>query len=160
MKELFKIIILLSFIIVIKIKKNLSFNSDIKNFHYIFTFWEPIKSLPGYIKLCIKTWKTYLPNYYKIVVLDYNNLHNYLEFRLIKKILCKKFTLPIQADAIRVAILEKYGGIWMDADTIITKYNCINMFNGSDLVMFGDSNNKTPNIGFIYSQKNSITLFN
>ena len=29
-------------------------------------------------------------------------------------------SLPIQADAIRVALLKKYGGIWMDADTIIT----------------------------------------
>ena len=35
-------------------------------------------------------------------------------------------TLPIQADAIRVAILKKFGGIWMDAD-----------------------------IGFIYASKNS-----
>lgn len=159
MKDLFKILSILSFIIIIKkIKKSLFKNdNNVKN-HYIFTFWEPNNSLPGYIKLCIKTWKKYLPNYYKIVILDYHSLHNYLDFKLIEKITCKRMTLPIQADAIRIAILRKFGGIWMDPDTIITKYNCFNMLNGSDLIMFGSSKNKTQYIGFIYASKNSTIL--
>ena len=36
----------------------------------IFTFWEPKENIPGYLKLCIKTWKKFLPEY-KIIILDY-----------------------------------------------------------------------------------------
>jgi hypothetical protein len=149
-------------IIIIFLFDTIGFSSSKKdtkvNPHYIFTFWEPSSSLPGYIKLCIKTWKKYLPNDYKIIVLDYHNLRNYLNVQLIDKILYKQMTLPIQADAIRVAILQKYGGIWMDSDTIITNSQCLNLFNGSDLIMFGNSKNKNPNIGFIYASKNSTIL--
>ena len=125
---------------------------------YIFSFWESRYSLPGYIKLCIKTWKKFLANNYKIIILDYNNLSKYLDKKIINKILLKHMALSFQADAIRVAILRKFGGIWMDCDTIITNSECMNMFNGSDLLMFGISKKKHPHIGFIYSSNNSTIL--
>ena len=128
------------------------------NSHYIFTFWEPRNSLPEYINLCIKTWKKYLPNDYKIIVLDYNNLRYFLDYKLINKILCKRMSLQVQSDAIRVAVLQKYGGIWMDSDTIITNSKCMNMLFGSDLIMFGSSKKKIIHIGFIYASKNSTIL--
>ena len=155
----FKFIIILSTIIYF-----LNFSSsqkDIKaNHHYIFTFWEPHNTIPGIIKLCIKTWKKYLPNDYNVIILDYNNLKYYLSLKLINKILCKKMSLPLQADAIRVAILLKYGGIWMDCDTIITNTKFINLINDSNLSFFGNSKQNIINIGFIYAKKNSIILKN
>ena len=30
----------------------------------IFTFWEPNTKIPGYIQLCINTWKKNMPNYH------------------------------------------------------------------------------------------------
>lgn len=87
---------------------------------HIFTFWEPKENLPAYIKLCTQTWKKYLPDY-EITVLDYSNLDKYLDKTVINKILCKNTTLPKQADCIRVALLYFHGGIWLDADTIITQ---------------------------------------
>ena len=48
--------------------------------------------------------------------------------------------LPIQADAVRVALLKKYGGIWMDADTIITNGEFLKNFEKYDLVMIGKNN--------------------
>jgi mannosyltransferase OCH1-like enzyme len=103
----------------------------------------------------MKTWKKYIPNDYKIVVLNYYNIRKYLDFKTLKQIICKQMSLAIQADAIRVAILQKYGGIWMDADTIITNSKFMNMFNGSDLIMFG---HKCQRIGFIYAKTNSTIL--
>lgn len=85
----------------------------------IFTFWEPAENLPVYLKLCIKTWKKFLPDY-EIIILDYSKLDKWLGKKYFDNILYEKFSLPKQADAIRCAILKKYGGIWMDADTIIT----------------------------------------
>lgn len=85
----------------------------------IFTFWEPKTNLPAYLKLCMQTWQKFLPEY-EIVVLDYSNLDIWLGKDFFDKSLFKNFSLPKQADAIRCAVLKKYGGIWMDSDTIIT----------------------------------------
>ena len=155
----FKYVIILIFIVLIEV---INFSSSQRNVetksHYIFTFWEPSNSIPGYIILCINTWKQYLPKDYRIVILDYHNLKDYLNDKLINKILVKQMTLPIQADAIRVAVLQKYGGFWMDCDTIITNSSFMNMFYGSDLIMFGNSKRKILNIGFIYASNNSTLL--
>lgn len=123
----------------------------------IFTFWEPSRKLPGYLQLCINTWKKNIPNYH-IIILDYSKLHKYLNSSIISKILCKKMSLPIQADAIRVAILEKYGGIWMDIDIIIINNNFMKNIFGYDLAFFGNPQEKIPSNAFIYAKKNSRIL--
>lgn len=87
---------------------------------HIFSFWEPKENLPAYIKLCMRTWTKFLPDY-EITILDYSNLNKYLNKNIIKRILCKKTSLPKQVDCIRVALLYFHGGIWLDADTIITR---------------------------------------
>ena len=99
-----------------------------------------------------------VPSNYKIIILNYKNIRHWLDFNILKKILCKEMTLPIQADSIRVAILQKYGGIWMDADNIIINSNFTKLFSNSDLQMFGQTEFKTQNIGFIYASNKSIIL--
>ena len=85
----------------------------------IFTFWEPKGKIPGYLELCLDTWKKYLPEY-EIIILDYDNLNDWIGKNYYNKVLYEKFSLPIQADAIRCAVLCKYGGVWMDIDTVVT----------------------------------------
>jgi len=149
----------INFLLIYKyVKSNYHFNFKNKRFNdnkiLVFTFWEPSTNVPGYLQLCVNTWKKNLPNS-TITILDYSNLHKYLNSSIISKILCKKMLLFIQADAIRVAILEKYGGIWLDMDIIITNYRfLINVFR-YDLVFFGSPKAKFPAIGFIYASKNS-----
>lgn len=123
----------------------------------IFTFWEPHEKIPGYLLLCIKTWKKFLPDY-NIKILDYKSVRNYLGETLFSKIVCKNMTLPIQVDAIRVALLKKFGGIWMDVDTIILNGEFLNEFKDYELIMFGDQKTKTQNIGFIYSVNYSYVI--
>ena len=38
----------------------------------IFCFWEPKEKIPAYLKLCMKTWQKYLPDY-EIKLLDYED---------------------------------------------------------------------------------------
>ena len=113
--------------------------------------------MPGYIKLCIKTWKKFLP-LYGIRILDYKNIKDYLGQSLFENLICKNMTLPKQADAIRVALLNKYRGIWMDADTIVLNGEFLQELKSFELAMFGDEKIKTQNIGFIYSSGNSSIL--
>ncbi len=113
----------------------------------IFTFWEPCSNMPAYIRLCIDTWKKHLPEY-EVVLLDYSNLGEYLPAETIDAILCRKMSLPTQADCIRAALLLHHGGIWMDADTIITGRQFMERVAGSDVVMIGNSS--TVHGAFIY----------
>jgi len=145
----YNLIILFLFIIFISYIINY-YSNNMKQTN-IFTFWEPKINIPGYIKLCIRTWKFIFPNK-SIIILDYSNLYQYLKPLLISKILCKNMGMKVQADAIRVAILKTYGGIWMDADTILINSSFINWFNGYELASF------SYHIGFIYASKNSIFI--
>ena len=123
----------------------------------IFSFWEPKNKMPGYLHLCIKTWQKFLPEY-QFRILDYKSAQIYLGKSLLSIILCENMSLPIQVDAIRVALLNKYGGIWMDADTIVLNRDIFNKIKDFDLILFGDEKTKTQNIGFIYASDKSIII--
>lgn len=86
----------------------------------VFTFWEPKEKVPGYIRLCMKTWAKCLDGC-ETVVLDYDSLGDYLSEDEQNAVLCRKMTLAMQSDCIRCAVLKKHGGIWMDADTILIR---------------------------------------
>ena len=136
-------------------ENELIFINDYKKI--IFTFWEPHENIPGYLQLCIETWKKFLPDY-EIKILDYNSIKYYLGETVFTSIISLNMSLMIQADAIRVVILKKYGGIWMDADTIITNGTFIKELKNYELVMIGDEKYKIQHIGFIFASTNSSIL--
>ena len=102
----------------------------------IFTFWEDKDKIPAYIQLCMDSWKKYLPDY-EIVMLNYSNLNNWLSEKFYDKTLFDKFKIAQQTQAIRAAILEQHGGIWFDADIIVTDSNIEKFFDdNSELNIF------------------------
>lgn len=118
----------------------------------IFTFWEPKENIHPYLQLCLKTWEKFLPDY-EIVILDYTNLDHWLGKDFYPSILYEHFSLPIQADAVRCAILNKYGGIWLDVDTIFTSPNAKEFLNiNSQFILI------QKHIGFIVAEKNAKIL--
>lgn len=104
----------------------------------VFTFWEG--QMPGYIKLCMDTWRV------PYTVLNYDNLHEYTDISIEP---LKRFTLPQIADCVRVHVLRDQGGYWLDADTI--------MLTGKlpDTDMVGDPEQRTNSIGLLYSEPHS-----
>lgn len=104
----------------------------------VFTFWEG--QMPGYIKLCMDTWR--MP----YTVLNYDNLHEYTDISIEP---LKRFTLPQIADCVRVHVLRDQGGYWLDADTI--------MLTGKlpDTDMVGDTEQRTNSIGLLWSEPHS-----
>ena len=85
----------------------------------IFTFWEPKEKLPGYVKLCMRTWEKYLSDS-EVVVCDYETTKEYLSEDEFAAVDFRQMPLAKQSDAIRCALLKKHGGIWMDADVIMS----------------------------------------
>ena len=126
---------------------SLSLYSD-KGFR-LFTFWGPKEKMPAYIRLCMQTWKKFLPEC-EVVLLDYSNLEEWLGIDVYDEILFRDFSLPKQADAIRCALLKKYGGLWLDADTILTSPQVKDyLMIDSELVMI------SKHLAFIKANNNS-----
>ena len=142
-----KYIAILILVLIYRIDFSLSLNNNSKT---IFTFWEPKENIPGYLSLCIKTWKKYLPDY-KVIILNYQKVRDYLGDNLFSSIICMNMSVMVQADAIRVAVLNKFGGIWMDADNIIINGEFIKKFKTAELGMIMDKFSNFPFIFFNHS---------
>ena len=90
--------------------------------------------------------------------MDYKTVKEYLGDKLYSNIICKNMPLSMQADAIRVALLRKYGGLWMDIDTIILNGNFTKLFERYELTMIGEEKYRNQYIGFIFASRNSKIL--
>lgn len=110
----------------------------------VFTFWEG--PMPAYIELCLETWWR-LPS---ITILNYSNLEQYTSYNIECS---KKFSLPIQADAVRVHVLRDNGGYWLDADTILLSDRL------PDADILGDIWSGTNTIGYLHSAKSHLRFF-
>jgi hypothetical protein len=124
-----------------------------KNNKVIFTFWEPRTNTIPFIELCKKTWGKNLPNY-EVVVLNYSNLSSYIKKDVYDLSLLKKFHLPIQKDAVMVAVLKEHGGIFMDADTIVLKdiTPIVNKLYNTEVIMFN------IHLAFVAARSHSVLL--
>ena len=105
----------------------------------IWMYWEtlPNKIKPGYIDLCINSVKHNCGTCFNIIILDNKNIYYYLPE--IKNMDLSKLNLPQKVDYYRYNLLEKYGGVWLDADILVLKCICpfYNKLNSSDYVGFG-----------------------
>ncbi|WP_238083279.1 MULTISPECIES: capsular polysaccharide synthesis protein [Pseudescherichia] len=86
----------------------------------IYTYWvtPENRQAPVYIRMCVKTWEKLIPSA-DIIVINDKNVADYIgndidiaSFRML--------SLPQQSDVVSVAVLSKLGGLFIDADTIVT----------------------------------------
>ena len=84
----------------------------------IWSFWDS-EELPDFIQKCKNTWISKNPEY-QINMLSMKTLENFLTKNEINRIKDWRFNNSPQklSDLIRLTILEKYGGIWLDASIV------------------------------------------
>ncbi|CAE7212997.1 unnamed protein product [Symbiodinium natans] len=91
----------------------------------IWTYWQNMhkaetnatERLKAFLSLCHRSWRQLNPGWY-VRILDQDTMWQYL----LKEDLPEAFDqLSIQhkSDAIRLALLVKYGGVWLDATTLL-----------------------------------------
>jgi hypothetical protein len=87
----------------------------------IYILWfQGFNNAPEIVKNCVASWKYYNQNTWNIVLLDNNNLKNYINIDEIK--VNKKLIKPCHlSDIIRCKLLTKYGGIWTDATSFCNR---------------------------------------
>ena len=128
-----------------KVNDTIFFNKEDMLVKRVFTYWvnAPGASMPAYLDLCMSTWKKYIPDL-EIVVINHDNLSEWIDdsqwvnaSRDIERF--KRIGYMLQSDIVSQLVLVKHGGIFMDADTIITKdiFDEINTFDPDSLIAFG-----------------------
>lgn len=143
---LYLILIIFTFIILfyfLKYKKSI-IESYSNNKPYIWMFWEtlPGKNKPGYIDLCYKSVVHNCSNCFNIIYLNESNIKNYIPE--IDKYNINHLKIQHKADIYRYLLLNKYGGLWVDADILVLKCLCKYYKNleNYDYVGFGCGYNK------------------
>ena len=84
----------------------------------IWTYWDK-PSIPEYITKCINTWK-YFCREYNIIVLNRTTILNWLTPQEDFPLEIWNNTPDKQSDMFGIALVNKYGGIWMDASIIMS----------------------------------------
>jgi len=86
----------------------------------LFIYWgQGFINAPKIVQTCLLTWKKHNPTW-NIIELDNSNLSQYIDLKpeLPENIHITKTHL---SDVIRICLLEKYGGLWVDATTYCVK---------------------------------------
>ena len=86
----------------------------------VWTVWWQ-DEVPDFIQYIID--KRVLPYEYKQIIINNRNYKEYIDIpdRILELVNSKKISLTHFSDYIRISLLNKYGGIWMDATLLITK---------------------------------------
>ena len=83
----------------------------------IWSYWHDSKNKPFLVDLSFKSWKHFHPTF-EIYILDEHSLNIYFDKKEIEYIKKAK-TQQRKSDMIRIFLLEKYGGIWIDASILL-----------------------------------------
>ena len=124
------IILLLLFLLKYTYQKKYKFNNwhipvNIINNKIIWIYWDDLNGIenrPYYITLCLNSIKKNTKEY-NLIELNKNNIYYYLpELKEIEKnINLDKLKLAQKVDLYRIMLLYKYGGLYLDTDTILLK---------------------------------------
>lgn len=84
-------------------------------------WWQGEKAMPKIVSLCIYSIRLHSGNH-PIIILDSNNWHKYvtLDEAQLNALKTGGITLTHLSDIMRVELLKKYGGIWMDSTLYMT----------------------------------------
>ncbi len=120
------------------------------NQNNIFAFWESPNPIPAYLDLCRDTWIKNIPNC-KIHILNHSNLHEYIgnTYDLEK---LKTISFAMQSDIISAAVLEKFGGLFLDLDCIVTDdiFDIFNNISDTKLISFGRPDSKAIHLAVLF----------
>lgn len=133
---------------------------------YLFLYWELKNGAtepPQYIQLCFDTIRKN-GTLFNVVILDNKSV---LKFLPDLRADINKLPIALKSDYIRICLLYKYGGMWLDADTIMmtNMHEVIDLLKkGEDFIGFGCTGYKCTN-GYgrpsnqaMAAKKNSIMM--
>ena len=129
----------------------------------IWLFWNTgLEQAPEIVRTCYQSVKKYAGR--QVVLLTENNVQNYINMPdyLNEKLKSGVLPLAIYTDLMRVALLEHYGGTWMDATILLTDEIPQEILN-SDFFVFHNSLGEIDNpvlypVWFIHAKQHNRTI--
>lgn len=122
----------------------------------IWSFWHT-EEQPEFIRKCIRTWKEKNPDY-EIHVLSEQTISNYLGKYETEQIKNWKYNDSKQrlSDLVRLSLLSKYGGIWLDASIVCYEsFDWIYSFDDETCILFSIPQFSTIDSWFIACTPNN-----
>lgn len=108
--------------------------------NFVWLYWEnkPDSTTPNYISLCRESVIKNCSKELNVIILTTYNIRKYLP-NLRSDI--NQLSLPQKVDYIRLYILQKYGGIYLDSDIILfkTPNYLLNLLRNYDFIGFGSN---------------------
>ncbi|EHK0945841.1 capsular polysaccharide synthesis protein [Citrobacter farmeri] len=121
---------------------------------HIYTYWvtPPGGKMPVYLELCMQTWRKAIPGV-QISIIDHSNLPQFLPKTLLT---ASFYALPLamQSDVVSVWVLLSRGGLFIDADTIMTENPFVSShLRDARLYAFGYPQQKRIHLAVMLSQQ-------
>lgn len=121
----------------------------------IFTYWVnmPDSPVPAYIQLCMQTWHENIPDL-EVVIINHDNLFKWIDPFFNMRAL-DILAPSMQSDIVEFAVLYQHGGIFLNADTIITGdiFEELEKFGRNKVYFFGYPEDKSVHLAFITCMK-------
>ena len=121
----------------------------------IWTYWDK-DEIPIYIQDCINTWKVNCKNNWSINILNKTTIKLFLEETIDYPQNIFTECPQHQSDMFGAALLNKYGGVWMDVNIIMT--GSIDFILEKEWFGYYDEHDKNPEVFLYATHKNSTTI--
>lgn len=101
-------------------KQNSSSNKDIPNIIWV-CWWQGLENAPEIVKICFESIKK-IAGEKEVILVTQNNYKEYIELPdyIIEKLEKGIISITHFSDVLRVNLLSKHGGIWIDATCLLT----------------------------------------
>ena len=125
----------------------------------IWIYWDQgWEDAPLICKACLQSWKVYNRNEWNVIQLDRNNIKKYIDM---EKLVPTFNDLPLQfkSDVLRINLLQKFNGLWVDATLFCTKP--LNTWIGQYDTFFAfsyPSHDRLISSWFLYSKTNNYIV--
>lgn len=124
----------------------------------VFTYWDSQDNLPEIIQLCRKSMEKYVsPSHFELIIL---NKDNYSEWTSLKKEhIPANISQAHFTDILRMSLLQKWGGFWLDATCLLTEdfFKATEDIRAQEQFLFCYANSRVGN-WFIYSKPNNYVI--
>lgn len=133
--------------------------------HVWICWWQGMEEAPPLVQRCYRSVCKHLKDW-EITVVTMQNYQNYISFppHIVKKWEAGKISLTHLSDLLRLELLIRYGGLWIDATVFCTSDNIPQSILESDLFVYqtlkpgADGHSSLLSNWFIYAHTNNRIL--
>jgi len=88
--------------------------------HIFWAYWHDPNNIPPIVNECFISWRRHYPTY-SIIIVNNNTISKYINRDELPNKFDQIKAHQMRSDFIRLALLKKYGGVWLDATILMMK---------------------------------------